>query len=68
LIAASAAEGNTDFNRFYSQLSALPMFKSVSMPKPTVVTSLDAGPTPGKVSVAAMQASKVSFEVVCELP
>jgi Tfp pilus assembly PilM family ATPase len=68
LIAASAVEGNTDFNRFYSALSALPMFKSVSMPKPTVVSSLDTAPTPGRLSVAAMQASKVTFEVVCELP
>lgn len=66
LTTPSAAEGNTDFNRFFNDLRSLPFFKSVSMPKPTVVTSID---TPGLTPVSAPQfRSKVSFEVVCELP
>jgi Tfp pilus assembly PilM family ATPase len=69
VLAASAAEGNADFNRFFSALSALPSFKTVTMPKPTVVSVVDSGSSaPGKVTNVSMQASKVTFEVACELP
>lgn len=66
LSADSAAEGNADFNRFFNQLRGLPFFKAVTMPKPTVVSFVD---TPGAIPVASGPVrSKVSFEVVCELP
>jgi hypothetical protein len=69
IVAPSAAEGNADFNRFFSALGGLSAFKTVSLPKPTVVSVADNGPVGlAKVANAAMQASKVSFEVVCELP
>jgi Tfp pilus assembly PilM family ATPase len=68
VLAPSAAEGNADFNRFFTGLSALPSLESVSMAKPTVVSFVDSGPpTPGKVANVSLQASKLSFEVVCEL-
>jgi Tfp pilus assembly protein PilN len=66
VLAPSAAEGNADFNRFFSALGGLPHLKTVSLPKPTVVSVADSGLT--KVTNVAIQASKVSFEVVCELP
>jgi Tfp pilus assembly PilM family ATPase len=68
VLASSAAEGNGDFNRFFAALGGLPSFKTVSMPKPTVVSVADSGP-PGQLKAADLttQASKVSFEVVCEL-
>src|SRR5205807_1505092 len=69
VLAPSAAEGNADFNRFFSALTSLSLFKSVTMPKPTVVSVADSGPpTPGKVTSVSMQSSKVTFEVACELP
>ena len=69
VLAPSAAEGNTDFNRFFSALTALSLFRSVTMPRPTVVSVADSGsPIPGRVTNVSMPASKVTFEVVCELP
>jgi hypothetical protein len=69
VLAPSAAEGKADFNRFFSALSGLPSLESVSMAKPTVVSVVDSGPpTPGKIANVSMQTSKLTFEVVCELP
>jgi Tfp pilus assembly PilM family ATPase len=69
VLAPSAAEGNADFNRLFTALNGIPSLKSVSMPKPTVVSAVDSGsPASGKVTNVSMQTSKVSFEVVCELP
>lgn len=66
LSAASAADGNADFNRFFNSLRVLPFFKAVTMPKPTTVSTIE---TPGATPVSAgVQRSKVSFEVLCELP
>lgn len=67
VLAPSAAEGNADFNRFYSELSGLPAFKSVSMPKQPLVSVADSSSALTKVANAP-QGSKVSFEIVCELP
>lgn len=64
--AASAADGNADFNRFFNALGALPYFKSVVMPKPTSVTSLDSSAAVKNVS--NVSGSKVSFEIASELP
>ena len=65
LSALTAAQGNADFNRFFSSLRALPFFKTVTMPKPTVVSYEDTA-TAGQVSTQIR--SKVSFEVECQLP
>ncbi len=67
LSAASAVEGNADFNRFFSTLGGLPFFKNVSMPKPTTVASVEPPSGPAASLVSATR-SKVSFEIVCELP
>ncbi len=67
LSASSAVDGNTDFNRFFGALGELPFFKSVSMPKPTTVAAVETPAGPAASSVAATR-SKVSFEIVCELP
>ena len=55
-------------NRFFNALSALPAFKSVSMPKQPLVSAADSGSAVAKVANSPTQASKVSFEIVCELP
>ena len=68
VLAPSAGEGNADFNRFFNALSALPAFKSVSMPKQPLVSAADSGSAVAKVANSPTQASKVSFEIVCELP
>ena len=68
VLAPSAGEGNADFNRFFNGLSALPAFKSVTMPKQPLVSVADSGSAFAKVTNASTQASKVSFEIVCELP
>ena len=67
LSAASAVDGNADFNRFFSALGGLPFFKSVSMPKPTTVAAVEPPSGPAATQVAATRA-KVSFEIICELP
>lgn len=63
----SAAAGNADFNRFFTQLGALPFFKSVSLPHPTSVSSIDNPPGVTNVNNAAVVRSKVSFEIACDL-
>jgi Tfp pilus assembly protein PilN len=70
VLAPSAAEGNADFNRFFNALTALSLFKNVTMPKPTVVVSVADAATAntGRVTSVAVQSSRVTFEVVCELP
>jgi Tfp pilus assembly PilM family ATPase/Tfp pilus assembly protein PilN len=65
LSAPSAAQGNADFNRFFNNLRALPFFKTVTMPKPTVVSYEDSATT---TQVSTQIRSKVSFEVECQLP
>ena len=63
---ASAAEGNADFNRFFTQLGALPFFRRVSLPHPTSVSSIDS-PAVSNVNNAGAPRSKVSFDIECEL-
>ncbi|HYR84406.1 MAG TPA: pilus assembly protein PilM [Terriglobia bacterium] len=65
LSASTAAQSNADFNRFFSNLRALPFFTSVTMPKPTVVSYEDSATT---TQVSNQVRSKVSFEVECHLP
>jgi Tfp pilus assembly protein PilN len=67
VLAPSAAEGNADFNRFFSALSGLSLFKNVTMPKPTIVSVAELANT-GRVANVSTQGSRVTFEVVCELP
>jgi Tfp pilus assembly PilM family ATPase len=64
LIAATPAEANADFSRFFNDLGTLPFFKSVAMSSP-LSTSFEnvSGATPVSVVVR----SKVSFEVQCLL-
>jgi Tfp pilus assembly PilM family ATPase/Tfp pilus assembly protein PilN len=65
LSAPTAAQGNADFNRFFNSLRALPFFKTVTMPKPTIVSYEDSATT---TQVSTQVRSKVSFEVECQLP
>jgi Tfp pilus assembly protein PilN len=65
--AASADEGSDDFNRFFNTLAALPYFKSVTMPHPASVSSIDSPPVKN-VNASPDLRSKVSFEILCELP
>ncbi len=66
ILASSAAQGSGDFNRFFNELRGLPFFKSVTMPKPTAVSFVDT-PRVSPTAAAEVQ-SKVTFEVVVELP
>ena len=69
VLAPSAAEGNADFNRFFGSISALPAFKAVTLPKPTVISVVDFAPLlPGKIPSGLLQSTKVIFEIACELP
>ncbi|HLH33019.1 MAG TPA: pilus assembly protein PilM [Terriglobia bacterium] len=64
--AMSAAQGNADFNRFFTDVGSLPFFKTVSLGRPTSVSSIDA-PAASNVNNIAAPRSKVTFEIVCEL-
>lgn len=66
LLAATAGEANTDFNRFFNDVRGLPFFKDVTMPKPLSVSYEDTA-TSTPVSMRQLR-SKVSFEIQCQLP
>jgi Tfp pilus assembly PilM family ATPase len=66
--AATADEGSADFNRFFNALAALPYFKTVTMPHSVSVSAIDPPPVKTVSAVAREPWSKVSFEIVCDLP
>ena len=65
VVAPTAAQANADFTKFINGTRALPYFKAVTMPKAPEVAFEDIAAT---ATVALQVRSRVSFEVICELP